>query len=782
MKFFVSVWSRWGQRRSLIIAALLALASVAGATSEPAGLVDLLLFGNSESEQQHSVAAERNDTVTGGLGEPARRLLAPATNYWEGGRVAFTVKVDPAKSNYVTVRLWGSDVNRNLLILFCEGKQIGYRHLGDIDMLDFGCDEPGYNGRFLYNTTPLPVDMTRGKTRLNLEIRGTGPIWGYGTTFAQYQQPMKQPTRGIYRLYTHTDGCFVPPADERQGEAPPATVRTEPGPEVLADVKSRVNRELDGILQCPRPRSQMQIHLLARAYHVKWTPAFQNKKAVEQTIKSVDAFFVAYRKDPKLAEADPATPNPDWFGLGLAADAVRLVAKQVEPTLNALIDDGTGQKVSRRAAWSEMFQASRDWHRKHRRQYTNQSMIIDLNVYRANRGVAVVDPAHALPEHEALRYLYESVGLQPWLGSESNNIPLKPLGDDYLQLTAKGLTKELGFVGYYGEVIDWVTQIYDATREPGQPGDAKIKAQLEKIAHARATFRYPMLDAEGHRAMRAETVVGWRDVHFPGDVTYGQRQTWDAPALAAAAVTLDASSVGYAQQMLADNQFFSGLKEQVRGSGLRVTAGLLDAPDNYEIIKAQPAIGQRLPMTPGQPDFVFTDEEDGVVAIKRGEEVLYVSLYWRARYAVNFLARVHHLLPRYSRIAVVREDTEFDASGLTYQRPDWVNMGFGNGGHHYPGKLHSAHTGESLPIAKVPENVKFKPGQENAHAGKGTFYTLRYGDYLIAMNTTRDRTFELKLPTDAKPVKELVSGRTNLSSGAVERVPPRTTVVIYSGR
>ena len=52
-------------------------------------------------------------------------------------------------------------------MLFGEGKQIGYRHLGDIDLLDIGGGEPAFPGRFIYVTTPLPLAMTRGKTNLN---------------------------------------------------------------------------------------------------------------------------------------------------------------------------------------------------------------------------------------------------------------------------------------------------------------------------------------------------------------------------------------------------------------------------------------------------------------------------------------------------------------------------------------------------------------------------------------------------------------------------------------
>ena len=146
----------------------------------------------------HNFTDTRSEVVTGGLGEPARRLLPLQPESWAGGRVAFTLNIDPAKTNYATIKLWGSDVMRNLLILFCEGKQIGYRHLGDIDILDIGSGAPAFNDCFFYNTTPLPLEMTRGKTNLNFEIRCVGPTWGYGNTFERYQKTMTEPKRGIY--------------------------------------------------------------------------------------------------------------------------------------------------------------------------------------------------------------------------------------------------------------------------------------------------------------------------------------------------------------------------------------------------------------------------------------------------------------------------------------------------------------------------------------------------------------------------------------------------------
>jgi hypothetical protein len=751
--------------------------------ADPSGLVDTLSLGNARDEQTHRLASDHSDVTLGLLGEPNRRLLPLGDGGWEGGKLAFTMKVDPAKATYFTVRLSGSDRNTNRLILFCEGKQIGYRHLGDIDLLDSPNGAPGFNGRFFYVTNPLPLEMTRGKSELHFEIRSTGDIYGYASQWEKYQKPFKDFTRGIYRVYTHTEGCFVPPPGEKQGDAPSdPPIRATPGAEVLDAARHRVDKEVNGLLNSKSPLNQRQLWFLARAYADKAVPAQEDSLLANRAVDALDRLCAAFRHDPKIAQSEPSLYNPSWFGLGPAAQSVVLMADLLRPSFDQGVNGVPG--ATRRAGWAEMFAACRDWHRENRRQYTNQSMINDTyGIYLANRGVAVLDPAKALPEVQMLRYLHESAGLVPWLGSEKNGVPLKPLGENYYQLTAKGLTKELGFVGYYGEVLDWMTSMYDATRpSPGQPGDAGLLAQLVKAAKARAFFRHPALDNDGNRAMRAETIAGWRDQgHYPGDVTYEERPTWDASAITSAAATLDPALAGYAQQMFADNQFFATVADQLKVAGLRGTAGVLRTPQEYERLHMLPPSHFHLPMTPDQPDFAWADEEDGVLAVKHGDENLYVSLYWRARYAINFLARVHYVTPRVDHIAVVREDEQFDPSGQFFTRPDWVNMGFGNGGLRYPGNLHSAEAGEKLPIAKVPEGVPFHPGDESPYAGRASFYRLRYGPYLIGMNATLDQSFELPAPEgySSATAPELVSGKT-IPVNTV-KVGPRSTVVLYLG-
>jgi hypothetical protein len=427
-----------------------------------------------------------------------------------------------------------------------------------------------------------------------------------------------------------------------------------------------------------------------------------------------------------------------------------------------------------------MFVASRDWLAEHRRTITNQTLFTDTNLYRSHRAIVAIDPAKAWPEDRALKFLHEAMGILPWLGAETPAGPSKPWGSQYFQITEKGLSRELGYVGGYGEILGQMVDAYDATRAPGQEGDPKIRAQIAKLQRARLFFRYPMQDEDGHRAFRLETGIGWRDSHFPGPVTYGQRSALDETPIYATVVTLEPHAVGAAQQMFADNQFFSSVAKILGDRRLRADFGLLTIPDDYETLRAQPASPHRMPMAWDNPDTVFADEENGVVAIKHGSEILYVSLYWRSRLGINRLARVHYLKPRYQQVAVVYEDVKFEPSGQVWKRPNWTNFGFGNGGLKYPVKVDSAHAGEEIPIPKLPADLNVQPNQDQPYAGRADFYELRFGAYFIAMNATKEKTFEATVPAGAKDARDLVSGK-NIALGEKLKVGPRSTVVLYRG-
>lgn len=749
--------------------------------SARAELVDKIQLGAPESESTHHLVASDGGTSKGGLDQPERTLLPLKPATWKGGKLSFKMKVNPDVQNYVTVKFWGNDVTRNRLVTYVEGKQLGWFHLGDVECLDSGNDDgtPGFNDRFFYRTSPLPFALTTGKSEVSLEIRSMGPIWGYGGTWEAYQKTMVEPSRGIYAVYTHTDGCFTPPADEPQGTAPNKGVRTTPGEEVLEQVKERENGEIDSELKSKGPLGELQMQFLANAYWVKWSHGYQNAAVVKTVAEGLDDLYSKWKAKPDLLTNDPRVYNAGWLRFGPAGEAVFLLA---EPLKGYLDQPAPGGTETRRKQWAEMLKASRDDALANRRLYTNQTMIVDLNAYRANRGLESIDPANSLPEERMLDYLKQSIGLKPWLGSDTPTGSLMPMGDNYWQLTKKGLTRELGYVGYYGEVIDWVSRIYEATRSLTAtgfgPGDESIRQQLVKIVKARSVFRYPSVDGDGHPAMRIETIVGWRDEgHYPGNIGYAERPSWDGTALSVVRLAADPEVTGYAQQMLNDGQFFDCTARSLKGAGFRVVAGLLGLPDDYEYLKNQKPTGATLPMSPGHGDLVWADEEDGVVAVKHKDDVLYVSLYWRARNAINFLARVHFTQPNLDRIAEVAEQEQFDAMGDFYTRPDWVNMAFGNGGIRYPDDLHCAVAGEKLPIAKIPAGIAFKPGDENPFAGRANFYKLRYGHYLIGMNAGKTDV-KLDVPKDEKSAQDLTTQKP-VEPGSTVVVSPGSTAVIY---
>ncbi|EOR93924.1 hypothetical protein ADIARSV_2917 [Arcticibacter svalbardensis MN12-7] len=380
--------------------------------------------------------------------------------------------------------------------------------------------------------------------------------------------------------------------------------------------------------------------------------------------------------------------------------------------------------------------------------------------------------------------MYESIGLQPWSGSwDKNDNPSWSKGKDFMQLTDKGLTKELGYVGAYGEVNDIVLGMYNSSRPTSEAeGDPTLKAQLIKIAKARTIFRYPLVNDYNQRTMVIESIIGWRDWYYPGSVAYDQLSSRDGGPLEIAAATLNPVLLGYGQQILNDKQYFKTLKSRANGNRYSELSSLMDAPQAYAKVMAQAPQPARLPMTPGQPDFVFADPQDGVLALKNGNNVMYVSLYWRARYAINNLARVHYLGPDFERDATIHIHTEFNNSGLLYTLPDLTDAPFSKGREkdYKDVGMYLAVAGQQQPIAKVPaDQTDYEPGKENIFAGKGNFYTMQYGPYLIAMNCTKDKSYSLKIPTKFKGSKDLVEAKSIKTDNIT--IKPMQTVVLFVG-
>lgn len=277
--------------------------------------------------------------------------------------------------------------------------------------------------------------------------------------------------------------------------------------------------------------------------------------------------------------------------------------------------------------------------------------------------------------------------------------------------------------------------------------------------------------------MKLTSEIDNRTAHFPlPNGAYGICDIREAWWMELPALLQDPISVGAAQQCPEDNQYFPRLAQRLKDSD---TLGMMRNIEDYERVKQLPRSPYRLPASAGQPDFVFSDEENAVLALKHGNRHLFVNFYFRQEYGVSGVTRILDVEPRLMRIATVKAGFEVESAGRDWIRPDVIDFER-SGGMPPPGEdLHQAWRGEKLPMAKRPEGVSFPEyGKWGPFVGKASFYWLHYGDYIIAVNTTEDRSFDLPLPAGLQSAQDLVSKKT-LSLGGGLKVGPRSTVVLW---
>lgn len=654
---------------------------------------------------------------------------------------------------------------------YANGHQVGYRREGDYDVLNQCDEEAQAPGRFFYQTLPLPPAMTRGKTTIDLKIAALGPIWYYGNTFDKYQKPLSQPTRGIYRVYTHVQTRFVPDPSEKQGKRPDAALRSDANEEAIAETKRIVVNRLDRLLKETAPAANQkdrgnQLLLVAEAYNTSWTPAYQDSRAIEAVVRNGDAMAVEFAEMVSGSEF-----GPDWAGAGPLGEAIM----RTVPAINARLDEKVSiadREMTRRELWARALRNSMDYWRRHRRRYTNQSMIVDWYIYTANRGLQLIDPNRALPEAHTLRFLYEAIGIEPWLGNDPlddasqgsgkpEKIISKPYGENYRVVTRKGNSRELGWVSSYGEtILNFTSHMARMT------GDEKIRQQLAKLQHARLPFRYPGVDADGYRCMKLVGEIDNRTARYPhSGAAYLSSTIREAWWMHVPAVLSDVPDiVGAAQRSISDGQYFAYIKGRLKDAD---TLGMLRNVDEYAKVNTLPKSDYQFPMEDGQPDFAFADEEDAVIALKHGDTRLFINMYYRSEYAVNSVARILELTPITTRIATVRTQTTVNPSGKTFKRPDWIDWARAKGMPPPGQDIHQAWAGEEMPIAARPEGATVPAyGEWGPFVGKAESYRLKYGDYLIVMNCSETKDLALDLPPEFANGRDLVSGRPAPALGA----------------
>lgn len=177
-------------------------------------VLDSVILGNEESEAAHELDPGKSAVGYGGLGDTYRQLYPGDDKIW------VTMKVDPDKMNYITVKLWGSEgENKEIKTLMINDEygtlQAKYGTMWPV--WDYVYEEPAQRDSYFYATYRLPMAMTHGRTEVRFQITHYGAYSAYSANgFATATEYSRQ----LYKLVTHTDPQYQKMEDDKDGTTP----------------------------------------------------------------------------------------------------------------------------------------------------------------------------------------------------------------------------------------------------------------------------------------------------------------------------------------------------------------------------------------------------------------------------------------------------------------------------------------------------------------------------------------------------------------------------------
>lgn len=730
-----------------------------------------------------------------GLGQPSRRLL-PVEGQWEGGSIRFDMNTNPDQQNYLTIKQWGSDsVMCPLYLRDGQGRWVAapaksirdtgknvvwtpiWEFAGGAGQGPLGVANGPFPGRFYYVTYPIPQEMTNGKSTVTLQLQAVGN---------SFDDPMVTASQGIYAAYTHTDPLSDFANAEKQGEpfewgpgrSAPDGMSVEK--KLMDDARMLANQLMKG--RNLKVEDYRGLEALAQLYHAKWSDHYQDEKIVRMIRDAIDDYI---HREARSNENEWG--GAGWHLYGNLARAFTQVSDAFEK--QGYLDEpfeGANRLGyaygSRRSVYAKFFQKSLEWRRSEsegtRRRVANQVVSVDRSIYRLNRALQILSPELAMPKEQALRYMYEDVGLKPFYNAWPRHEWVRAVaeaGYPYHISTYEGNTREVGLGASYGEA-----EPSRFGRLAKEIGDEAYTERARKMTDARVIMtRRPANDGAGHAVLRRSVVYGWRgrDHSYPGPVAYA-----DQPLLQAAALQ-DPVSLRLAELYLEHGRVFAEAMPRINQVIPRIEA--------YRTVKERLPTNERLPVEPGHEDFAWADEDLALFAA-RHDDALIKGSFFMDKAGVTPYGRIHFTTPKVDRIITLAIDTKFDAADHEYTISK-----------NLPGDRVSVLGGRTRSAVSPPpdliEAASEPPSSANAVSEPGgdqwmgsderssmaDLYKARFGDYVVVMNRTQPGTyraqkFQVDVDTDVEQALNLGTGEMIDMTKPIT-MEPRSTVVLYLG-
>ncbi|MBQ2968956.1 MAG: FIVAR domain-containing protein [Bacteroidaceae bacterium] len=816
--------------RNTILSLLVALLPLA----VTAQVTDRIVLGNAESETAHGLITycpDNTATIIDGLKGQTGRYVKPfvdnpfAGDYpgIYGGEYSFVLRVDGSAQNYLTLRTNGSEA-------YTDGSryhvQIEGLNLQDYSRqaVDFSADKAP--GAFCYNTLVIPRAVTDGKQIVTVRIRSLGRYWGYATqgNFTGYQRTVDEDLPPIYAVYSSTNP-IVELSDEVQGHRGSyASAPAKGSSETLAAMRSRVQSTLSAAIKGeiegddfkPAYNNNNFNVVLGMGYAYqrgvygtkatdlarKIRVAIDSMVYVNNLVKSGDKVTVSSKGQTATTQG----AGYGWGGLfgqqGMGIYLLSRAGKVSDAFLNQKPDLGAGTGKTRREQWIEAFRESFDAGLTYsgRRYITNQLMESSHSVYGAALALYALDPVtyHNAPKL-ALRMMREAVGLDEYTGvpanakfdgtiKDSDGYPTYELGDPataqsstnywghhFHATTAKGNGREQGWTctSCYGNMAGRICDMYLATLydpfigthvENGK-GDPEILMVATNNARHQAYFTYPTVDSDGNRGIIGESSMCWRNRYDPGKNYYGN--------LLAAYLADDSELMGHMLQAYKNGHYSPDTNNNLFpwGAGSYWLGDAIEALSTYA--SQHDSDYPPVPSTDGQPDYMVGDPQDGVVAVKHGDNHLFVNFL--ANDCPLWSGQAHLITPVTAKvIQFAPEVKEFYHSGKTKT----LSASYWNGNHKikYPDDPQMAYGGMTYEYPAYDAE-----GHYNGARTSCQYYQQLLGQYLVAQNCSESDSYSLQpaaVSVDGLSAFDIETGKTVTLSTAIT-LAPLTTKVYY---
>lgn len=786
-----------------------------------AQVVDRVLFGNEASEQAHGLtlyAPQSSSVVSSGLlGQTGRRALVFNENPFAGqypgiygGEWIVVVRVSPTERNYLTLRYNGGDAAHD-----SERYRV---NIDNCELMDYWRDAVSFDrnkapGGFAFSTYSLPLKSTQGRDYVTVRIRSFGRFYAYanGGDFTGHQRVVTGDLPPLYAVYTSTTPNFTL-ADEPEGQLPDYTSAPAGTVADLAKLKTTINEVLQAKIAGEvngrdfKPAYENNYFNIVEGMGVAYQRGIYGTTANALAAKIRTAIDSLVYINNLAKAGTPVTEFP--FGLGsptvqqagrgwgglygdqaLGLYLLWRAGKVTDAFLDRQVDLGAGMK-SRREQWieafNESFQAGLTYNG--RRYITNQLMEAAHSIYGASLALYALDKQkyHNAPKL-GLRMIREALGIDEFTGAPVNTAfdgtltdaegyPTYQLGDSlstntadnywgqhFHCMTAHGQGREQGWVcpSCYGNMSPRICDMYLATRNDpylGSDGDPAVLDMAVRNNLMHSYFTYPWQTADGHRAIVSESTICWRNRYDPGRTFYTN--------LIVAALSGNETLLGRVWQGLQDGQLPDADTSSSIFHCSHHNYYLADAVQTLiDFGNAHRSDHAVMPSTPGQPDYVVGDTEDGIMAVKHGDEFLFINFYSEG--GLSCPARAHIVTAQSAKVVAFQPEVmRYVPSGNKTMIEDvYFNV---NHRIYYPDCLKTADGGTEYDIPAYDTE-----GHYNNNRQQCRYYQQRLGRYVVAMNTTTDETYALDATggLDGQQAIDIATGQVVTLSSALTVAP-----------